>query len=108
MDKKILNYPDLDLEEVRYFIRLCTNVFVRLRDGHHVVTKGIDKEFKAKIPTESQQKISTILESLDVAIATSVVLRDLLFVDLKYYRECEKRQRREKRERKKREREMCK
>ena len=105
MDKKIVNYPDLDREEIRYFIRLCTNTFLRLREGHCVVTEGIIKEFKAKVPAESQQKISTILEKLDVAIATSVALRDLLFADLKYYRECEKRKRCEERERKKRERE---
>ena len=101
MGKKILNHPDLDQVQLYNFTRLFSSAIFHLFHVHGIVIEEIFEEFKDSISTESRKEISTIIRSLDDAIATSVRLRKSLFADVKYHNECAKRERREARERKK-------
>ena len=95
-----LNHPDLDQVQLYNFTRLFSSAIFHLFYAHGIVIEEIFEEFKDRISTESRKEISTIIRSLDDAIATSVRLRKSLFADVKHHNECAKRERREERERK--------
>lgn len=90
MAELILKHTDLDREQLRELISLCNSAVRHLYDGHRIVIEEIIERFRGHIPATSQRKLSTIVDGLDDAIATSVKLRSALLADLKYYNEKEK------------------
>lgn len=91
MDITMLKHPDLNQEQTRHFISLCNSTVRHLCELHRVVVEEIIDPYKDNIPATSQRKLSTLVDELDDAIATSVQLRSMLLADLQYHNECKKR-----------------